>query len=950
MYRQILLLSVVVAARCHLCDADDRIDFNEHIRPLFTEHCSACHGGVKQAGDVSFARRDSVLPPNGWVVEPGDADASVLLERVVTEDEDIRMPPPEHGRGLNEEEVDRLRRWINQGARWSEHWAFEPPKRHIQPTLVRQDWCRQPVDGFVLARLEREGIAPALDEGSGRWLRRATMDATGLPPNLEQLESFETSLLEDEETAYKNAVERMLQSPAFGERWASVWLDQIRYADSKGLGLDGPRNVWKYRDWVIDAFNADMPFDQFTIKQMAGDLLPGGRVEDLLATAAHRVTQSNEEGGTDDEEFRVAAVLDRVNTTWQTWLGITFGCVQCHGHPYDPFDHDEYYQFASFFNNTRDCDLNEDWPTLSVPLDASDYELASQLDREINWLRDSIWKREFDLLSADDVWTSVDDLEAASSNATQVAVSKQGDRDTFETVGTIQRGVTIALDATVPDKIERIAAVRLTIAPQDEDKAISDAEWGFVISQLKVIKLDADGEPAGEIPVARVISDEPDPFYDPQASMDPKSKRGFAGFTKIHYPRSAALIFDDPVDASELHRLRVSLSHNVFILSSFSLVSRRGWLDVTDDPRLTDLVHGKAIAPMRDQLEYLKSERGKIKSTSVPVLEERPDHLKRPTHVFVRGLFLTKDKQVTSGTPAILPALDSNHADRLDLARWMVSTQNPLTARVMVNRVWARIFGVGLVATEEDFGSSGETPSHPRLLDDLAFRFQDDMGWSLKSLVREILLSRAYRQGSSQRSDLPSADPQNRLLARGPRHRLSAEMVRDQALAISGLLSTKMHGPPVRPPIPAGVWKPFYGGDKWETPKPGDPDRYRRSIYTYTKRSIPYPMFAAFDAPSREFCAPRRLRSNTPLQALMTLNDQTFQECAEAFGKRIEGFSGDLPEQLSEAFRVATSRVPNDEEVAELKRLHEKLVTAGNASPLTVVASVLLNLDEVLTK
>ena len=358
------------------------IDFNEHIRPIFNSHCTACHGGVKQAADISFAYRDQVLPPDGWIVEPGDPDASSLIERVVSDDPDQRMPPPEHGTALSEREIELLTEWIRQGAKWSDYWAYERPQQSVVPAVQQSDWPSQPMDHFVLAKLEAEGIQPSPDATPERWLRRVTLDLTGLPPSPEERAAFLSEVQGSPQTAYSKCVDRLLDSQDYGQRWASVWLDQVRYADSKGLGLDARRNIWKYRDWVIDALNRDLPYDEFTVKQIAGDLLPQPTIEDLIATAAHRLSQSNEEGGTDDEEFRVAAVLDRVNTTWQTWQGVTFGCVQCHSHPYDPFRHEDYYRFAAFFNNTSDCDLDEDWP-VKAPIDVQQYDNAAQLDRQI---------------------------------------------------------------------------------------------------------------------------------------------------------------------------------------------------------------------------------------------------------------------------------------------------------------------------------------------------------------------------------------------------------------------------------------------------------------------------------------------------------------------------------------------------------------------------------------
>ena len=947
-------------------DADDRplpanVSFNEHIRPLLTTRCTACHGGVQQAGDVSFVYLESVLPPEGWIIEPGNPDASVLIERITSTDPDTVMPPPEHGKPLSNYEVALFKKWIQDGAKWTNHWSFEVPKKSALPSVTRADWPRQRLDHFVLSELERRELAPADDEAPHRWLRRVTLDLIGLPPTPAELEAFLQDLKDtgDAEVAYERVVDRLLASPRFGERWASVWLDQIRYADSKGLGLDGRRNAWKYRDWVINALNQDMPFDQFTIKQIAGDLLPDATIDDYVATAANRLTQSNEEGGTDDEEFRVAAVLDRVSTTFQTWQGLTIGCVQCHSHPYDPVTHEEYYQLVAFFNNTADCDLDEDWPVVKAPLNPDDSELATRLDREIAALRTLLWQNEFEHLRSASSWRPLVKLAASTNNATKVKVESKGSHDEFYTDGTVSQGTDFVLEAPLPGDVRKLTAIRVVAMPLDPATAEADSEWGFVWSEVKASLIMPSHESPLPVKIDRLIADEPEPFYDPQESLNGKSRQGFAAYTRIHYPRQAALVLAEPIDVPEGARLRVELKHRVMSLGAFPLVTRRGHLAVSDNDAFTQLVVGEEIKSQREQLSMLRGERNKIASTDTPVMRERPEHLSRPTHLFIRGLFLTKDQRVEPNVPAIFSPLPADEpVDRLAFAKWLVSPQNPLTARVTVNRLWARLFGIGLVATEEDFGSSGEPPSHPALLDDLAWRFQHQFGLSTKSMLRELVLSRTYRQSSRNRANVATRDPENRWLARGPRRRLSAEEVRDVALSVSGLLSDKQFGPPVHPPIPAGVWRPFMASDKWDTPDTDNADRYRRSIYTYTKRSIPYPMFAAFDAPSREFCAPRRSPSNTPIQALMSLNDQTFVESSEGLAKRMKDAGSSLEDQLSFGFYLVTSRRPRAPELQELIKLYHSSNPAQasdstNASPdvaLQQIASLLLNLDESLTK
>ncbi len=930
-------------------DSSEKVSFSKQIRPIFNKHCTACHGGVKQAADISFAYRDQVVAPEGWIVEPGKPNDSELVARIVSDDPDERMPPAEHGHGLTEKEVELVKQWIREGAQWEKHWAYEKPERPTisVETVNGSDWGRNAIDHFVIRKLDQESIKPSPDAKPERWLRRVTLDLIGLPPTPEERTSFLGDVKTSGDAAFEQVVDRLLASPQFGERWASVWLDQVRYADSKGLGADSTRNIWKYRDWVIDSLNDDMPYDQFTIKQMAGDLLPDRTVADQIATAGHRLTQTNEEGGTDDEEFRVAAVLDRVNTTWQTWQGVTFGCVQCHSHPYDPIRHEEFYEFAAFFNNTADCDLNNEWPTIKAPINRDDYAKATELDRQIESLRNETWKLEHDLLLKEDLWHSLTKMKASTNKATKVEVESKGDHDEFYTVDTISKHTDITIEAPIPRDLNRLSAIRLTALPQNPAKAVTDSEWGFVLAHIEASLIIPGEEKPRQIKLSHVIADQADPLMNPQDSLNAENNSGFAAFTRINYPRTAAFVLTEPIDVPEDSQIKVTLKHRHFILASFSLIIRRGHLAVSDSESFANLRRDETKAK-HEQLKNLVAERAKIKSTKIPILRERDKRFARPSHVFVRGLFLTKAQQISAGTPESFPPLPEGPNNRLTLAKWLVSPDNPLTARVAVNRFWAQLFGIGIVATEEDFGSSGEAPSHPELLDYLATRFQNDYSWSTKKILREMVLSRTYRQSGKFRSELKERDPQNRWLASGPRFRLPSETVRDQALAISGLLSLKMGGPPVKPPIPAGVWKPFSGGDKWNAAKRGDPNRYRRAVYTYTKRSIPYPTFAAFDSPSREFCTPRRLRSNTPIQALMTLNDEAFVECAIAFAKRMKDSAETVREQIEFGFLLATNREPAESELDELVALAEK--NDDTDSPLMPVAAVLFNLDEVLMK
>lgn len=923
---------------------DDVILYDKHIRPIFTQHCTSCHGGVKQAGDLSFVYQDQVAN----VVEAGSAEDSYLFERIIDPDDESRMPPPDHGPRLSGSEVELIRRWIEQGAQWGSHWAYRLPESHVSPEVSDPKWARSSFDPFVLRRLDQLNIHPAADERPTRWLRRVTLDLIGLPPTTEERTAFLRDLESSGEKAYEAVVDRLLASPHFGERWASVWLDQVRYADSRGSGEDTPRDIWKYRDWVIEALNQDMPYDEFTIKQLAGDLLPNATLSDRLATAVHRLTHSNEEGGTDDEEFRVAAVLDRITTTWQTWQGTSIGCVQCHDHPYDPFQQEEFYEFMDFFNNTADQDLTEEWPLLEVPLDCKMYDRATELDQQITSLQEELWRTQWQIAHNEVSWQPLRIANARTTNATKLVIDSKPTHDEYRTIGTVSSGPWIISELDLPEDTNPITGIRLSALPMDTEAAKSSAEVGFVMSNIEVrVKPSADGKPVS-IKIAKLVGDEPHPFEDPEQSLK-KGNKGFGAYTRIFHPRNLVLIPEAPIRVEPGAKLEVRVRYGVFNLASFVLVARCGFYSVSSDEALSNLISDATLAELQTELDELYAERKKIESVATPVLHERPNHLARDSHVFIRGLFLTKGEQVHADVPDSLNTNNMAVRDRLALAEWLVSKSNPLAARVAVNRFWAQMFGLGLVLTEEDFGAAGEPPSHPDLLDDLSVRFREDYAWSMKKLLREMALSRTYRQSSQVREKVAASDPQNRWLARGPRHSLPAETLRDQMLAVSGLLNPKLYGEPVHPPLPSGVWKARRG--TWKTPPKGDPDRYRRSVYTYVKRSVPFPIFTSFDAPSRDQCTPRRQRSNTPLQSLMLLNDKAFVECAESFAKLMIEHSEDVKEQVRYGFLKATMREPEPDELKQLIVLYRDVEQSDGASvAMQAVAGVLLNLDEVIVK
>lgn len=944
-----------------------KVDFARDIQPILNAKCTECHGGVKAAGGVSFVYEEQVINFEGEsgypVVKPGDVEESEIFYRITTDEENDFMPPPEDHAPLSKDEVALIKQWIEEGAEWSGHWAFESPVKSAPSPSTFEDQANTEVDRYLFTRLEAEGLKPTDSEEPGRLLRRLSLGLTGLPPTLEEIQAFEAACDKQGQAAVEAAVDSLLNDPAFGERWATVWLDLVRYADSGGLGQDQKRTIWAYRDWVVKAFNEDLPFDEFTIKQLAGDLLPNPTVDDMVATACNRNTQTNNEGGTDDETFRVEAVVDRINTTWQTWGGITFGCVQCHDHPYDPIRHDEYFTFMDFFNNSADSDLSNDAPLLKVPNDQSRYAEADQLRERIEELKMNIWTPGIDLRDSVD-WAGLKGIEVASNNTTKYVVEEKDDYAEFFTKGTVATKTHTRITTPSSSLGEvPVTALKLSVSPHNPETSLSDPEWGFVITNLEAWVV-AEGEikqEDGSVKLGEVktpvkfrwsVSDVPWMPTNPIDSIGANGKNWGAN-SRIHHERELVLVPQRPLELGDDAKLLIHIACDKTGHGSHPMSIKRGHLSASSDARWTDF--GAAGSPLesshRELAALLKKYNG-IPGTTVPVMYERPEHVARPTHVFARGNMLEKEDLVTAGLPASLtetaPVPES--PGRLEMAEWWVSESNPLTGRVFVNRLWEQLFGIGIVPTLEDFGSSGEKPTHPELLDYLAIKFQNDYKWSTKSILREMVLSHAYQQDATVTSALLEKDPDNRLVARGPRLRLSAEMVRDQALSVSGLLSDKMGGSPVHPPLPAGVWKPFQGGDKWNTPKVGEEDRYRRSLYTYVKRTIPFPTFATFDAPSREFCNPRRLTSNTPLQALVTLNDAAFIECAENLGKRLEAeFDGSLEEKLAGGHLLVTGREASQERLKELQRLYKALKVQSPESAWTVTAQVLLNLDDTLT-
>ncbi len=975
---RILRVGVVVLFNvfCWLQSADAlprRVDFADEIRPILNKNCVGCHGGVKRAGKISFIYRDEVVAKSDTdekPIHPGDPDKSEMIHRVLSEDEEERMPPPEHGPKLSDSEIKLLREWIRQGAKWKEHWAWVKPVAQPLPKVSQAKWPRQPLDNFILARLDAEKLKPSREADRAQWLRRASFDLTGLPPTPEAVKAFAADKSRE---AYEKVVDRLLALPRFGERWAAPWLDVARYADSMGYEKDPLRTVWPFRDWVIRALNADLPFDQFTIRQLAGDLLPDATLPDRVAATFHRNTQVNTEGGTDDEEYRVVATIDRVNTTWQVWQATTMGCVQCHSHPYEPINHDEYYRALAFFNTTRDWDLKEELPVLRVPLVETNFTRAQKLDQQISRLRREEHAFTERLAEKTVAWQPLfPDRAAASLGTSLVIKTNDGGNAEVWTSGTIVTHTGFTIEIPVPPTITNLEALRVEVSPTDPVKARFTPENGFVISQLRLaFANEAADDSTGstnrderiEINLAQCFSDEAEPFFDDAATLQPDNA-GWGAYPRLTEPRHAVFVPSAQVALPSGARLKLTIKHGLGGGDIPAMVARRIRLAITGDDDWEKLIASPEFQARRKELAELTRQRSEIVSIAIPTISEQESALRRPTAVFARGNWLNKTDVVTPGVPKLFGQLVPDAtADRLALARWLVSPKNPLTARVTVNRVWEQLFGIGIVETVEDFGSSGEKPSHPELLDFLALRFQNELGWSLKKLLREMVLSAAYRQDARATTELLARDPRNRLLARGPRTRLSAEMMRDHALAVSGLLSEKMFGPPVMPPQPDGIWNVVYSGEKWTT-SAGE-DRHRRALYTLVRRTTGYPSSQTFDQPTREVCVARRLRTNTPLQALVTLNDPVYVESAVALAARMrrEG-GGDLRKQIMRGCELACGSAPDNKSLTALLDLHQRSLARYEREPelakklaatpadaaLALVANTILNLDSALTK
>lgn len=857
--------------------ADVQTDFVRDVAPILAAHCVRCHGAEVQEGGLRLDRRDHAFRggDSGVAIVPSRSAASLLLTRAGSKSPDERMPPAEAGRALSRDEVTRLKRWIDAGASWptdgadgagilAKHWAYQPVVRPALPHVERSDWVRAPVDAFVLQRLEQQEIAPSPEAEASTLVRRLYLDLTGLLPTPNEAAEFV-----DGRTSYAALVDKLLASPHFGERWGRHWLDLARYADSNGYELDIVRpNAWRYRDWVIDAVNADLPFDRFIVEQLAGDLLPDASRSQQTATGFHRMTIKNTESGINAEDYRNREMVDRVNTTASAVLGITLGCAQCHTHKYDPFTIDEYYGFYAFFNNVEEVEI--DLEGTGTERAALAVAVSDHFDK---WLTLQAKQRLIDELIK----------QGPEQSAKAVASSTENAHAQLEAQRSLAK---LGLDAW------------LKSTSAEEQKALSAPP-----TIANFLKPDAKSRKKFEAAVDRYLSSLP--LISDKLEQKLNSKSGYAAYLGDSAELAAALTAVAAERTAQQSRL---------VAEFFASL-----------PAQQDEV--------KQNLRLLVTEERYLPNPQILALKENRAS-PRPTHVLLRGDFKQHGDEVRPGTPAVLPALKprGNQADRLDLAQWLVDPKNPLTSRVAVNHVWTHLFGRGLVSTVDDFGIRGERPSHPELLDWLADEFRR-VGWSRKQLIRTIVTSSAYRQSSAYRDEWADVDPDNTLLARQRRFRVEAEIVRDLFLSASGLLDHTVGGASVYPVIPDAVRDIAY---KYQLiwPTSAAPDCYRRGMYVHFRRSNPYPSLTVFDAPEGTQCTAQRNRSNTPLQALTTMNDPVFVENARALGRRLvaEG-SSDASDRVRRLFAICLSREPQPAEARIITQLVESERAAYQRNP-----------------
>jgi len=996
-------------------------DFNRDVRPVLAQYCFKCHG-MDEHGRKGKLRLDQEEAAHGKgksgeiAIVPGKPDESEVIKRIFSTDEDDMMPPPSTKTTMPDAAKEVIKAWIASGAKYQQHWAYVPPKQVAvpgsgaleAPSAVenRRSSVVHPIDALVRERLEKEGLKPSPEADRYTLVRRVYVDLIGLPPTAAEADAFvkASDAYDKSDPAYEKLVDTLLSSKQYGERWARRWLDLARYADTNGFEKDRPRNIWPYRDWVVKALNADMPFDQFTIKQLAGDMLPHPTPDDLIATGFHRNTMLNEEGGIDPNEYRFYAMVDRVAVTGTTWFGLTLNCVQCHTHKYDPIDHSEFYKLMALLNNADEPAYYIDTPDI-IDQRAKKAALVAKLEADLPTKfpggKEAMEKKFDEWLGSESPKASHwQVIKPATMKSSMPHLEQQVDGYILGS-GDITKSDTY--DFTFDRSIKGVRALKLEVASHpslpNDGPGLTYYEGplgGFFLSELHVLK---NGERVKIADADETNSEEEDRISDAAAGAKPKAAAAKAGKAAAKAKarkqsnasatqdgemssgwqvlggagqhHAAVFVFEKPIDIDSTFALKMQFErHFACPLGNFRLSV------TTDDhatamrcpPEIEALLAKPAgqltgndraqmqreflmAAPeMKMHADQIIANRRDPRGQATLVMRERPANNPRPTHRYHRGEYLSPKEEVSPAVPAFLPSLPGNApANRLTFAKWLVSPENPLTARVTVNRQWQAFFGRGLVKSLEDFGYQSQPPSHPELLDWLAVEFMKQ-GWSMKKLHRLIVTSATYKQSSRITPELAQRDPENVLLARGSRFRLDAEIIRDSALKAAGVLSLKMGGPGVYPPQPASVTSEgTYGKVDWKVSE-GE-DRYRRSLYTFTKRTAPFAMATTFDAPTGESCLARRDVSNSPLQALTLLNDQMFMEAAQQMAKKVIAESQSDADRLQNIFRRCATRPAAADELAMLKTFLQKQrdkKLEGEAL-WTAVCRAALNLDETVT-
>ncbi len=1001
------------------------VDFARDIQPILAAKCYACHGPEKQKSGLRLDQKNSALAggDDGQVIRPGHSAESPLIKSVAGLNPDKLMPPK--GERLTDRQVSLLRAWIDAGAPWPDqpsalnpplstahHWAFKAPVLPAPPKTKNSRWIRNPIDAFVLSRLEKERVKPSPEADRITLIRRLSLDLLGLPPSPEDVAAFLNDLRSD---AYEQLVDRLLGSPHFGEQWGRHWLDLARYADSDGYEKDTARpDAWLFRDWVIDAVNRDLPFDQFTVEQLAGDLLPNATHEQKVATAFHRQTLTNKEGGVDQEEYRCKATVDRVTTTGAVWLGLTVGCAECHSHKYDPISQREFYQLFAFFNDASEQELPAPRPAELAKYEAAkkiwgeqDAKLKASLTAYLkNELpaRQAAWEKTVQTSPA--TWITFEPKQAMAANGSTLKTQKDK--------SIVAGGKAVDIDTYTVEietgELKGVTGFRLEVLPESEKRRAvgRSSSSNFVLTDFAV-----QAGPAA-VPLHNASADfSQDTFWPSGALDEDKQKTGWAVAPETGRAHVAVFETKDPLNlpagtklvfildqqyggAHTIARFRLSATTSVAPLRA-DLMPEAVVVALTTPAEQRSPAQRAALAKyfseqgdagarkLNDQIAAHAKTAPAFPATKASVLAQEPRG--RKTHVHIRGDFQRPGDEVLPATLAVMHAFKprAGKPDRLDLARWLVDPANPLTARVTVNHFWKNLFDRALVPTVNDFGLRGDKPSHPELLDWLAVTFQSPpnfelatpnaqpgLGWSRKAMIKLIVTSATYRQWSHTRPELLGRDPTNVWLARQNRFRLEAENVRDAYLTASGLLNPAVGGASIRPPLPADIAALGYAGSvTW--PESKDAEQYRRGVYIFFQRTVPYPMLMTFDAPDSNVACTRRERSNTPLQALTLLNDPVFFECARALGKRMAAHDATDPaEQIKHGFERCLSRPPGREALARLQRLYQDQLRLAENQPegaariageskssapgvaeratLVAVARIILNLDEFVTR